>query len=141
MKTNSTTRRELIQRSATALAVGAVAVPATVVSTVASAAGPDPIFALIEAHKGAMAESVKLGSVQSYELVDDAQTALLTTKPTTLAGAAAVLKYVSSFWIDGNDSSAKGLPVYEPLAHDDELRAGNGFLPMIAVALQQFTVV
>ena len=90
-KSKSATRRELIQRSPTPLAVAAVAVPATVVSTVASATEPDPIFAAIEAHKAAMAEYVRLMNIKSYEPVEEAQTALLSTRPTTLAGAAAVL--------------------------------------------------
>src|SRR5271157_668098 len=59
--------------------------------------------------------------------------------PTTLAGAAAVLAYVASFWIDGDDSSEKGFPVYECLTHDEMLNAGEGFLPMLAEALQQLT--
>ncbi len=115
----------------------------------------DPIFALIEAHKAAMAEYVRLISISSaipfddetwleadaktagsYKPVKDAQTALLTTKPTTLAGAAAVLTYVASFWIEGNDSSERGLPVYETLTlmHDDIPSVGDGCLPMIADA-------
>jgi hypothetical protein len=32
------------------------------------------------------------------------------------------------------------LPIYEPLAADDELRAGANFLPMIADALKRLTV-
>ena len=69
----------------------------------------------------------------------NAQMALLTTKPTTVAGAAAVLAYVASFWIE-DESGEKGLPIYETLAHDEMLGAGDGFLPMIADALQRLTV-
>jgi hypothetical protein len=44
-------------------------------------------------------------------------------------------------WIEGNDSSERGLPVYEPLTlvHDDIRSIGDGFLPMIADALQRLT--
>ena len=143
-KAKSTTRREFVQRSATALAVGA-AIPAALVTKTAQAGEPDPVFALIEQHKTAMAEYVRLveaneKSDEAYELVDDAQTALLTTRPTTVAGAAAVLAYVASFWIEGDESGEKGLPIYETLAHDEMLGAGDGFLPMIADALQRLTV-
>ena len=80
-----------------------------------------------------MAEYVRLveanaKSDDAYELVDDAQTALLTAKPTTIAGAAAVLAYVATFWIEGDDSSARGLPVNETLAHDRRT-SGRQWLP------------
>jgi hypothetical protein len=79
-------------------------------------------------------------SDEAYDLMNDAQMALLTTSPTTVAGAAAVLAYVASFWIEGDDSSDKGLPDYEPLTRDEMLSAGEGFLPMITAALQRLTV-
>jgi hypothetical protein len=66
--------------------------------------------------------------------------ALLATKPTTVAGAAAVLAYVAGFWIEGNESSTKGLPIYESYGEAEMLTAGDGFLPMIADALQRLTV-
>ena len=43
-------------------------------------------------------------------------------------------------WIEENESSARGLPVCETLAHDDIRSVGDGFLPMIADALQRLTV-
>ena len=142
-KTKSTTRREFVQRSAIALAVGA-AIPAAVVTKAVHAGEPDPVFALIEAHRAATAEYVRLveaneKSDAAYESVNDAQMPLLTTRPTTVAGAAAVLAYVASFWIE-DESGEKGLPIYETLAHDEMLGAGDGFLPMIADALQRLTV-
>ena len=65
----------------------------------------------------------------AYGPVVDAQMAMLTTKPTTVAGAAAVLAYMASFWIEGNESSAKGLPVYEGYGQDEMLTAGEGIPP------------
>ena len=46
-----------------------------------------------------------------------------------------------AFWIE-DESGEKGLPIYEPLTlvHDDTPRVGDGFLPMIADALQRLTV-
>src|SRR5271166_7102661 len=43
-------------------------------------------------------------SAEAYDSVNDAQMALLTTSPTTVAGAAAVLAYLAGFWIEGDDS-------------------------------------
>jgi hypothetical protein len=119
----------------------------------------DPIFALIEQHKAAMTEHMRLLDIksvipfrdeayadaeeesdQSYDLANDAQIALLTTSPTTVAGAAAVLAYVASFWIEGNETAERGLPVYESLGRDEMLDAGEAFLPMIATALQRLTL-
>ena len=57
-----TTRRAFVQRSATALAVGA-AVPAVIIPRAAQGTEPDPIFAMIEAHKAAVqrdAEAIKV---------------------------------------------------------------------------------
>jgi hypothetical protein len=69
----------------------------------------------------------------------NAQMALLTTKPTTVAGAAAALAHVASFWIESDERSKKGLPIYESYGEDAMLNAGDGFLPMIADALQRLT--
>jgi hypothetical protein len=141
------------------LAAAAAAIPAAVMPKTAAAGEQDPIGAAIEAHKAAMAEYLRLVSISSAipfedrawheadketsvscDLVRAAQLALLNTRPTTVAGAAAVLAYVASFWIEGDDSAEKGLPIYEPLARDDMLSAGEGFLPMIAAALRQLAV-
>jgi hypothetical protein len=70
-------------------------------------------------------------------VVCDAQLALLETRPTTVAGFAAVLEYVASFWIEGGESADRGFPIYENLASDELLDAGDGFLPMIADALKR----
>src|SRR5690349_7903759 len=92
-----TTRRAFVQRSATALAVGA-AVPAVIIPKAAQAAEQDPIFAAIEAHeraavldKGASDAAADLWA----EAYNKACIALFTTKPTTLAGVVAVLEYVN----------------------------------------------
>jgi Homeodomain-like domain len=76
-------------------------------------------------------------TAEASEIVCDAQVALMRTKPTTVAGAAAILRYVAAFWVDGDESSEKRLPIYETLAHDEPLHAGDNFLPMIADALDQ----
>jgi hypothetical protein len=141
----STTRRQFVQRSATALAAGAVAVPSAVIST-AAAVEPDPIFALIEAHKAAMAEYSRLATIWSQipfedeayaeaneatqaaaDMVSDAQLAVVKTSPTTVAGVAAVLEHVAGFWIEGGESADRGFPIYENLASDELLDAGDSF--------------
>ena len=151
----STTRRQFVQRSAIALAAGAVAVPSAIIST-AAAVEPDPIFELIEAHKAVMAEYSRLAKIwgqipsddKSYaeaneeadaaaDVVSDAQIALFNTRPTTVAGAAAVLEHVAGFWIEGGDSADRGFPIYENLASDELLDVGDSFLPMIAAALKR----
>ncbi len=71
--------------------------------------------------------------------VCDAQVVLFNTRPTTVAGAAAVLEYVAAFWIDGGESADRGFPIYENLASDELLDAGDGFLPMIADALKHLS--
>jgi hypothetical protein len=141
------------------LAAAAAAIPA-IMSKTAMAGETDPIFALIEQHKAAMAEHMRLLDIksvisfrdeayadaeeesdQAYDLVNDAQIDLLTTSPTTVAGAAAVLAYVASFWIEGDDSAKRGLPIYDPpMGRTDMDDAGDGFLPMIAAALQRLTL-
>ena len=154
--TKSTTRRQFVQRSAAALAVGAVAVPSAVSATAAAALEPDPIFAAIEAHKAAMAEYSRLATIwnqipfedEAYakangetqtaaDVVFDAQLALFKTGPTTVAGVAAVLEHVAGFWIEGGEGADRGFPIYENLASDELLDAGDGFLPMIAEALKR----
>lgn len=57
------------------------------------------------------------------------------------AGLHSVLAHVASFWIEGDESSKKGLPIYESYGEDAMLNAGDGFLPMIADALQRLTAV
>jgi len=52
-----------------------------------------------------------------------------------------VLAHVASFWIEGDERSKKGLPIYESYGEDAMLNAGDGFLPMIADALQRLTAV
>jgi hypothetical protein len=142
------------------LAAAATAIPA-IVSKTATAGEQDPIFALIETHRAATAEYIRLVYIKSdipmadaeawldaeeaesaaYGPMYDAQMELLSTRPTTIAGAAAVLAYVASFWIEGNESSKEGLPIYESYGEDEMLTAGEGFLPMIADALQRLTAV
>ena len=96
---------------------------ATVASHQASSAGPDPIFAAIEQHKVAFRISQELGRVRSgtvdcerdpeYDAVqckaaieadsaatdasNEAAYALTTVRPTTMAGALALLRYVEAF--------------------------------------------
>jgi hypothetical protein len=106
----STTRREFVQRSATALAFGA-AVPAAVISKSAQSAGPDPILTAIEAHKRDVERhmAIVLADIRdpgdqtpetdeilysSYDEHHDVIHSLLTTKPTTIAGVAAILEYI-----------------------------------------------
>ncbi len=110
---NTLTRRSTLG----ALASLAAIVPA---SAVAAAVSPcDPIFALIEGHKHARAEfAASLANEPPFsdkaahaewnrksfgpsEREHDATAALLTTAPTTLAGAVALLRYIEATDTDG----------------------------------------
>ncbi len=97
----------------------------------------DPIFGAIELHRLAdaawdnsldrHADKSAKGARQQQESV--ARLALLRTKPETLAGALAVLRYVAD-WAGSNDAG---------LFHgwsDPHRSAGAAFLPMIADAIE-----
>jgi hypothetical protein len=118
----STPTTTLTRRTALALAAGAsaaVAVPvaaaATLPATAALRSAGDPIFLAINAHKLALAELVEASTLEDTARVEEidraalreavdrtadelgeAQWALATTVPTTLAGALAALEYQRS---------------------------------------------
>jgi hypothetical protein len=118
----------------------------------------DPIFALIERHKGATrvfsAAVSQKNKVQAahwpwsdaperiaadaqYDVASDARQEvieyLLSTQPTTIAGVAAVLDYVNEpSW--GEDHGDKGTILVEAFETSEE--AALAFLPMIAVTLR-----
>jgi hypothetical protein len=122
--------RNTTRRTFTALAISA-AIPAAVMPKVAQAAEPDPIFALIEAHRQAFIEfDAALGPCEDWEDAEPhyvpwnaATKALLTTPPTTPAGIAALLEYLNS---PAYDETYKTL-----LAELQDSKDGDAFMPMI----------
>ena len=91
------------KRTRRAVLAGAAALPAlAIIPTAAVAAVTDSIFAAIERHRkieAAYGESGKATGNCSSELCDmssDAYVALVTMTPTTLAGCAALLRYLEA---------------------------------------------
>jgi hypothetical protein len=84
-----------------ALTAGAAATVATL-PTVAAAQKPDPVFALLEAHKAAWARLLRIEDLTDYHetleeagrAVDVALNEITTTPPTTVAGMRAVMEYL-----------------------------------------------
>jgi hypothetical protein len=100
----------------------------------------DPVIAAMEAHRLADAayddalergadESIKAGR-QNEER--DALVALLRTKPETLAGCLAVLRYVAN-WAESNDAA-----LFDGWS-DPHRSAAAAFLPMIADTIEAIT--
>jgi hypothetical protein len=96
-----------------AIVAGATAMPAVAaLPAIAGAAQPDPIFAAIAAHRTAWAAvdaaAIRLddeGAPQEKEeaelrplsdVEDEAQTALIDTEPTTMAGVVALLRHLAA---------------------------------------------
>jgi hypothetical protein len=106
----------------------------------APAATPDPIFALIEAHKAAQIEYKTALDRDPYfdtpaikaacDAAMAAHAAVLSTRPTTLAGVAAVLAFAGTEMFDDDigDSVLVNADGGLPPLRD----ASRGFLPMIA---------
>ena len=99
----STSRRAVVAGIATASAASVTAIAAPVNINPAT----DPIFAAIERHRGAAAvyaasdpDTDPEGDALALIEDEDAREVLLTTRPTTLAGCAAVLRYVASYDAD-----------------------------------------
>jgi hypothetical protein len=139
-----TTRRAFVQSTSTAaLALGAVAIPVTVLPKAGQAAEPDPIFAAIETQQrvSAWAEA-NLGRCSSPEEADgfltptnDAILALFTTRPTTLAGVAAILEYVNQPAEPNWPQSL--LAERQEWVHTEMGDAANAFLSMIADVVRE----
>jgi hypothetical protein len=129
---NSESRRRFLRTAALGAAAAATTLP--VVPAVAGQA--DPIFAVIEAHKRADALGNSVSDDDASELWSEAYheacVALFTTKPTSLAGVAAVLEYVNRHEYDDEIAySILANTSFECL--DEELtQASRAFLPMIA---------
>jgi hypothetical protein len=92
-----TNRRGLLLGAVTA---GAAASVAAIPAILAAADAPDPVFALLEAHKATWARLLALDDDIDFATEDEAGRAadaalgeLATTPPTTLAGMRAVIAY------------------------------------------------
>ena len=107
----SITRRALVRSPETPLATDAVVLPTVTVPAAEGASAPeasDPIFAAIEAHRReldrrnqtieaicAAEDRHKAEERETWHRYEAASIALLTTKPTTMAGVIALLNYVA----------------------------------------------
>jgi hypothetical protein len=105
----STTHRAFLRTSETPLAADAVILPRAVLATEVS--GPeasDPIFAAIDAHKReldrrnqtieaicAAEDRLKAEERDAWHRYEEASIALLTAKPTTIAGVIALMNYLA----------------------------------------------
>jgi hypothetical protein len=145
----STTRRLAL--------LGATAIPTTALWAPSMCIELDPIFAKIETYERALAirdqASGEWGSVltsdhEAYAAAEDkfrdaadalaeAEGDLLTTVPTTAAGAAAALRLAASI-LHGSEADEG---IFEPLANGDRLAAGANFLPMIADTIARLSSV
>jgi hypothetical protein len=96
---------------------------------------PDPILAVIDAHRQARKRYNETDD--NDEAVDSANAtalALLTTKPTTVEGVAALLDYLSQPAHEGTDASIIDLARLCEFPEWQEIV--KAFLPMIAEALR-----
>jgi hypothetical protein len=124
----STTRRTVL--------AGIVAV--TVSGETASGETPDPVFAAIERHRVALVAFVTAHGDDEIDAAGDihheALADLLETKPTTVAGCAAVLRYVEGLVHEGHGGIFHDCGLFdcwfEPVS-----RPGSAFLGLIADAL------
>jgi hypothetical protein len=138
------------------------AVAAAIPTTVATAAGVDPIFAAIDAHRQAVAahdavtdvraafNDVNMNDEQKEQLaileaaaddawdqLDDSGCDLVNSRPTTLAGVAALCRYVEPLL---NERNTVNLP--EDIHWDDDTSSSAGGALMNAIACrsrQSFT--
>jgi hypothetical protein len=157
----TTTRRRFVHAATLAATVPAVlALPAP--SMVAQAAEPDPIFAAIEAHrrgiKRYMEDLAFDMHLASHEKTDETEEridasfdrhaaellALFTTKPTTMAGVAAILDYVTQpAYSDREGDDWEDTVIGDTLQCGADTRlsdlglAARGFLNRIAQAVQE----
>lgn len=130
--TNTTSRRAIL---AGAASLSALAIPA--IATVA----PDPIFAAIEAHETATVDlnaacKANLDDEVTSDLLiaqDKVMVDLLETSPTSLAGVAAVLRYVGAY-CESDDTY-----LFEN-TNDPLNSAGAAFPSMLADALEALAV-
>jgi hypothetical protein len=98
--TREPNRRSMLRRVFAAALTSGVAAAIAPVSVMVAAAAPDPVFALLEAHKQAWARLLALDDDIDLATEDEAGRAadvalgeLTTTPPTTRAGMRAVMEY------------------------------------------------
>jgi hypothetical protein len=132
-ESKSTTRRAVLAGIATAPALAAPAVAAA-----GAYAPPDPIFVAIERHRTAL---VAFETAPSDDELDaagdvhrDALGDLLGTKPTTVAGCVAVLRYVDDLVHEGHGGMFDDCGLFDSWC-EPVSRPGGSFLGLIADAL------
>ncbi len=111
--------KSVTRRAALTAAVAITAMPAAALATVTD---PDPIFALLECHQRLLAQfkqviadkgaaEVAVDDAMAYEVAEDwlgaatvnLEQEIITTPPATLAGAAAVARFVRMGLAEGTD--------------------------------------
>jgi hypothetical protein len=136
----STLSRRMLVASAAALP--ALAVPAL-------ATEPDPIFAAIENHRrrcdeywtahlatdGGCDEALQAVAEEALDVQERTAIELLHTKPTTLAGAAALLKYMVEYEERYDNQEIVGFPSSEQLAINETDRAPDWYVMRNVLAL------
>jgi hypothetical protein len=152
----STTRRAFLRSPETLLAadaeVLATAVPAPAAEVVSAPEAPDPIFAAIEAHKReldrrnqtieaicAAEDRHKLEERDSWHRYETASIALLTTRPTTMAGVIVLLKYVTLPECSGPGVSETILDGARLSSNREAAAAAERFPALNAAALEEIT--
>jgi hypothetical protein len=127
-------------------ALSTIAAAATAMSTVAlpaMAGEPDPIFGLIEARKATAAASEYAYSDDKLDAAtgedNEAVIAILRTPPTTLAGVAAVLRYVDTPMYDDDPTESVLSYSLEGDPANEWTQAAQNFLPMIAETIERLS--
>lgn len=104
-----------MSRNPTRRDVMAGAASAALVSPVAASAAPDPVLAMIERHKAAIAcydaaanmqdrsEAHLNAACEAGGAADALALAMIETKPTTLAGILALMRYTANLPLDGSE--------------------------------------
>jgi hypothetical protein len=144
MSKSTLTRRALVASTAAVPAAAALGLPAL------AAAEPDPIFTAIEAHRRRCDEywTTHLADEEAEVPWDERHVAdaalaareesaieLLRTKPTSLAGAAALLEYMVEYEDRYDDQEIVGFPGSEELAINETARAPDWYVMRNVLAL------
>jgi hypothetical protein len=148
----STTHRPLSGSPETHLATDAAKLPTVVLVPAADPEESDPIFAAIEDHKRelerrnqtieaicAAEDRHKAEERATWHRYEGASIALLTTKPTTMAGVIALLNYVASPECSGPEACETILDGARLSSNREAAAAAERFPASSAQALRQIT--
>ena len=151
----STTRSAFLRSPETSPPTDKLTLPSAVPVSVATGSGkpPDPILAAIEAHKHAldqrnrMIEAIcaaedrqKAEERDAWHRYEEASIALLTTKPTTMAGVIAIMNYVALPECSGPGVCETILDGARLSSNREAASAAERFPALSAEVLQEITV-